>query len=383
MLPFLSNHKLLLKMANALAVLFIFIFPIVTFFQLYPFQQSLADILNASNDDWCLYINTALDIKHNGLLIHNVKGDYDYPNGFFYSYFVAFCFSLFGENPAPVYILQSALLGCTIALVYNSFKTKMSPLSGLLLIVTLIVFAFLDVHNYYTFRLLSENLVIFTLVLFFYFLFKGLENSKRKPILVSAVFLGLSILTRPNLFPVGIVLAIVLCFLSFKGKITFPNLILFLVLASAVISLLALRNKLVSGHFTFFPVNSFGFFQSYFLHPNILFEDMYKKFMFCIGFLQVLYPSYHFRPHWVVMWLAYLIYWVIKLKQKEKFEVWEIISHLFILTYFGLLVFVIDTKLIVVYGFRYIIPALFFVLPFVFIGFDKLQNKLQKNSTED
>jgi hypothetical protein len=375
MLQHLTHFNATRKPADVLALSFIFIFPLIAFFQLYPFHQSLKEILGASNDDWCMYIKTALDIKHNGLLIQGVTGDYDYPNGFFYSYFVAFCFTLFGESPAPVYIFQSALLGATIAFVYVTYRNKMSPLSALLFIVTLIFFAFLDVHKYYSFRFLSENLVIFTLAVFFYYLFKGIDTKKTKCIVVSAIFLGISILTRPNLFPVGIVLFLALCFFSWRGRLSVSQLFQFFFIVCSLISLLALRNKLVSGNWTFFPINSFGYFQLYFSNPNLAFEHIYKKLLFCTGFLPFLYPAFQFRPHWILMWMVYLIYLIVRLKQREKFEVFEIISHLFIFTYFGLLVFVIDAKLLTIYGFRYVIPAIFIVLPFVFFAFDIFKNR--------
>lgn len=375
MLQQLNNIKSLRKAADILAGAFVFIFPLITFIQLYPFHQSLQDILLASDDDWCLYITTALDIKHHGLLISSVQGDYDYPNGFFYSYFVAFCFTLFGESPAPVYIVQAFLLGATIALVYNTFKSKMSALAGLLFISTLIVFAFLDVHKYYTFRFLSENLVIFTLALFFYFLKKGLEKMKTEHFGFSAIFLGLSTLTRPNLFPVALVFFLALCFLAWRGKIQYRSLIIFYIMASGVICLLALRNILVSGHLTFFPVSSLGFFRSYLFHPIMTLELVFKKLLFCTGFLPVLDPSYNFRPHWILMWIAYLYYLLTKLKVKGKLTSFEIITHLFIFSYFGLLIFVIQAELLTIYGFRYVFPGVFIVLPYVFLEFDFFRDK--------
>ena len=365
------------KIGNILSYSIIFIFAIIAIVRLYPFNLTLTEILSGAYDDWCMYINTALDIKHNGLLISEAKGDYDYPNGFFYSYFIGLCFVIFGENPIPVYILQSCLLGITVAIVFWTYRDKMKLKTSIYFIITLFVFALLDVNKYYSFRFLSENLVIFTIALFFYCFIKGIENKKTGLLLSSALFLGLSILTRPNLFPVGVIIFMAICFWTYKGKIKFSNLFWFLILLFSSVSLLALRNKLVSGNFTFFPVNSFAFFKAFFFNPDAMLEHIFKKFLFCVGYLPAIVPEFNWRPHWTLMWIIYFAYLFFRFKEKRKFEIWESVSHIFIFTYFGILVFVIDMNLLTVYGFRYIIPANFVVLVFVFLGLEKIFEIIQ------
>jgi len=360
------------KLGNILAYSFIFIFAGIALIRLYPFDLSLTEILSGAYDDWCMYINTALDIKRNGLLISSAKGDYDYPNGFFYNYFVAFCFLIFGENPVPVYILQSCLLGITIAIVFWTYRDKMNPKTSILFIVMLFIFALLDVNKYYTFRFLSENLVLFTLAMFFYCFIKGIENKKYGLLISSALFLGLSVLTRPNLFPIAILILLAICFWSIKGKIKFTSALFFLLILFSSISLLAFRNKLVSGNWTFFPVNSFTFFKEFFFHPDNMLVHMFKKFLFCVGYLPAIVATFHWRVHWTIMWILYFTYLFLRFKEKRKFEIWESVSHLFIFAYLGSLVFVIDINLLTVYGFRYVLPLNFMVLVFAFLELERI-----------
>lgn len=315
-----------------------------------------------------MYAQTALDIHQNGISIPSVKGLYDYPNGFLYNYFLALCFTLFGESTIPVYILQSCLLGLSIFVSYRTFRDQMKPITGFLFLIFFFIFGLLDMNKYYSFRFLSENLVILLLALFFNQIKKAFETGFSIHFILSGVLFGSSLLTRPNLLPIAIVIAIALLIFTLQKKISKRNVLFFLLGLVTGTSLLAIRNQYVSGNFTFLPVNSFNFFEIYFYHPDLLIENILHKAMFTMGYLSSINPVFHWRPHWTILWILYFVYLIGKFRKKEQVKAEELIMHLFIFSYAGLMIFVIDTNLIGCYGFRYIIPLIFTTLPFAVLS---------------
>lgn len=150
------------RTGDIIAISIIFIFAIFAVIRLYPFENTLTAILNGPTDDWNLYARTALDIRQNGILIPSIQGDYVFPNSFLYNYFLALCFLIFGENTIPVFIIQSILLGLSIALIYWTFRSKMHSLTGILFLITLFFFALLDVSKHYSSRFLRNNITLKT-----------------------------------------------------------------------------------------------------------------------------------------------------------------------------------------------------------------------------
>src|SRR6185436_2589668 len=143
--------------------------------------------------------------------------------GFFYNYFVAFCFTIFGTNPSNVYLIQSILLGLSVAFTYFIFRDLLKPLTGWIFLFLLIAFAFLDVYKYYNFKLLSENFAIFTITLFFFF-FKKLLISKTYMLqFLLGLFLGASVLTRPNILPFSLILIALIAIQCLLNKKTILN----------------------------------------------------------------------------------------------------------------------------------------------------------------
>jgi len=360
------------RTGNILAIAIILAFGVLSLVRLYPFENSLKDIL-ISKDDWGNYARFALDIKHNGILIPSLHENYFAPAGFLYNYFIALCFFIFGENTVPVFIIQNLLLGFSVALIYWGFCNKMKPLTGLAFLLTLFFFALFDVSKHYSFRLLSENLAIFTISIFFYCFIKGIEKNKLSLQISAAVFMGLSILTRPNIFLFGIVLIVIVTFYFLKQKKAgMLNLILFVFFLILITSFLAIRNHFVCGSWTFLPLKDFSFEEYFFKQHGFALGHYIKKTLFCFGFLSPLEPGYQWHPHWTIMWIGYFIYLFFRVKEKRKYEIWEVTSHLFILCYYFLLLLV-DVNL-GNYGYRFLIPATFIILPFSFIALDKLKN---------
>lgn len=359
------------KTGNILVVFIILYFFINSIIRLYPFNNYLSSIL-VSIDDWGRYARYAIDIKHNGILIPSIQGNYFTPAGFLYCYFVAGCFIIFGENTVPVIIIQNIILGLSIAFIYYTFRNKMKPLTSLLFLLTLFIFAIIDINKYYTFRLLSENLGIFTISVFFYCFIKGLEKNKLSLQLTASVFLGLSILIRPNIFLFALVLIVIVSFYFIKQKKgTILNLLLFILFLIISSSFLAIRNHFVCNSWTFLPTEGISFTESLFQMNGFSFSLIFKKILFCIGVLTPLEPDYIWRPHWIIMWIGYFIYIIIRLKESRKLEVWEITTHLYIICYYILLILIAPR--IGSYGFRLLVPAIFIVLPFSLMTFDKIK----------
>lgn len=387
------------------AILIIAIFFILSFLRTYPFE-SLQRVLTQTGDDWSLYARYALDIKHNSLLMPSVDGSYYFPAGYLYNYFLAFCFLVFGESIYPIYIMQHLMLGFSVAFVYWAFRDKMRNFTSLAFLCTLFFFAYKDVYKNYSSLLLSENLALFTVSLFFFCFIKGFEKDNFVLQLAAAVSMGLSIMSRPNIAVYGAMLIpIAALYYIKKGKPGFTKLPVFAAVLILSSSLLLIRNYSVCKKLNFLPTqaSSIKFIKMYnpippsvdlskvnanplytILHfnkdivgyaeyaaqqPFLFFEYYRKKILFCLGDLSTLSSGYGLRRHWVIMWIGYAIYLFLRIKDRRKFEMSELAVHLYIVCYYGSL---IVSGPINNYGFRMLIPAIFFVLPFAFMALDRL-----------
>ena len=143
---------ILKRYENILIVSVLVFFVVVALFRLYPFDNTLPQIVADKGNDWGTYANYALDIKNNGFLMPSVNGVYEKPASFFYCYFLAASFSVFGENNIPVYILQSLMLGFSVIFLWLTFRNKISNTASFLFLISLVLFASIDVSIYYTFR---------------------------------------------------------------------------------------------------------------------------------------------------------------------------------------------------------------------------------------
>ena len=383
-----------------LAVSVVLLFVLLAVIRLYPFENTLPKIIADSGNDWSKYAANALDIKHHGLLMPGIEGAYEKPASFFYSYFLVLCFFLFGENNVPVYLLQNLMLGLSIIFIWLSFRERMSKIVSLIFLFALVIVGLTDISIYYTFRFLGENLALFSLSVFFLLFTKGIEKNKQYALLIAALFLGVAVLTRPNIFLFAIALIALLLLYGFKTQKLKP-LLLFISVLVITSSFLAIRNYLVCNCIQFLPSQGILFnmiafhplpasvdvsqvhsysdaYLQYFLQEPVLFITHYlKKVLFCFGFLNAVEPSYHWFPHWTLMWLGYFTYLFLLLRNKTKTTLNEKAVHLFIFTYYASLVVVGQVEN---YGFRMLIPGNFFVLSFAFIALDKLIPLLKKNT---
>jgi hypothetical protein len=104
--------------------------------------------------------------------------------------------------------------------------------------------------------------------------------------------------------------------------------------------------------------------------PCHLLGFYFKKVLFCLGYLRVLTSAYGLRLRWVIMWIGYFAYLFLRLRERGRWEMWEVAVHLYILCYYGSLIM---TTYIHNYGFRMLVPGLFFVLVFAFMALDRLR----------
>jgi hypothetical protein len=292
------------------------------------------------------------------------------------------------------------MLGLSIVFIWLSFRERMSRMISLGFLFSLIVFGLTDVSIYYTFRFLGENLALFSLSVFFLLFSRAMEKDKLPELLFSALFLGIAVLTRPNIFLFAIALIALLLLYGFKTHKAKP-LLLFISVLIITASFIGIRNYLVChciqlmpsqgmlfNMIAFHPVPAsvdvsqthtyFDTYIQYILQEPVLFITHYvKKVLFCFGFLSAVEPSYHWFPHWTLMWLGYFAYLFLLIRSKTKTTLNEKAVHLFIFTYFTSLVVVGQVEN---YGFRMLIPGNFFVLAFAFIALDKLMPLLKNKS---
>jgi 4-amino-4-deoxy-L-arabinose transferase-like glycosyltransferase len=338
-------------------------------------EKSFDEMAVDFHNDWDYYAKHAKDINETGVLMPSVESNYVIPAGFFYNYFLAACIFVFGTNVGAIYFLQSLLLALAIIFVYYFFEDELQANEKPFFILGLFVFACLDVYKYYTFLLLSENLAIVTIPAFLLCFKRGIQQQKTLYFLLAGLLLGVSALTRPTLFPFCIFLVISLPFVLKSKQIKSNNVFGFLILAVGTILLLPLRNYLVTGTIALLPVN--GSFSDYMNIANPLsFSETpmdflgyyFKKVLFCLGFLPILEPLFQYRPHWMLMWLGYVFYLIYFFKRKSEFKLWNFYTHVLILIFYSVVILVAPIQS---YGFRMIVPVLFLVYGFAFIGLSR------------
>jgi hypothetical protein len=349
----------------------VMVFPLMMINHLSVYHYSIDNLLNGV-DDWNYYARYSIDIYKNGLSIPSLKSNYIAPAGFLYNYFLASIFYLFGPNLDFVFLIHSLLLSLTVYFTYRTFADGFGNIKKIIFLSALMLFAYYDVFEKYTFLLLSENLAIFLITIFFYFFKKAIDKESLKSLCLAAFFLGISVLTRPNIFPFTIMLLVLLLLVQIKNKISSKNVIFFCVLFLIVLTPLFIRNYWVTGSIKFLPTKG-DFFdylvREYSNHSTsgiISFLLIYiKKVLYIFGFLSVLDPIYKFRLHWFIIWFMYIVYLYnyIIFKIKNDFILWEIVMNIYVASFYAILILLTQIQ---VYGFRFILPGLFILIGLAF-----------------
>lgn len=333
----------------------------------YPFNDDVNPTISAGND-WLTYKANALSILRDGLSMPRVAGSYARPGGFLYNYFVAGVFALTSVNSKHVYLAQTVLLGLSVGLMTLAFKAYLNQLTPIYFLLLAVPYS-LEVFFVYTFRLLSENLVIFLLALF---CFCGLAAFRKRSValaVVTGVIAGLCALCRPNLILLPFSTAL-LFLLYVKGKVRILVAAVFLAASILTFGLLPLRNYVVTKQASLSALTYTGDWEK----PDVDFSapltagkltraavtslGFYgRRVLFCFGlttFRQFDLSPYWLRPHWIIMWAgAFLFCWQ-RLKQRRP-EFWEAFAMTFVLFYLTPLIAVAQIHN---YGVRMIVPVL-------------------------
>lgn len=348
-------------------------FLLLSYFRLIPFSQSNPGVSNEI-DDWFRYWNNANDIVSNGFFIPSQKGEYYGPGSFLYNYFLAFCILIFGKNVSIIYLIQSVLLSSSIVLIYQSFKSKLSNLSGLCLLFTLSVFGYLDVFKHYSFKLLSENLAIPLVALFVFFITVFFHHKRLIHLYLAGFFLVLTILTRLTILPFAFVFILLIYSYIYKiNSIPIKKIVPLLLIVLLGISLIAIRNYFVCGKWTFLPTE--GMSDAYGQSGEFSFFNFAKKTLYSFGYLPILNDNYQIRPHWLLLWAGYFVYIIQKFKSIKKIPFDELIFNAFIVVFYGLnIIFVTVTS----YGFRAYLPVIFLLIALTYIEIDRLYFRIKK-----
>ena len=361
------------KIGNYFAFAIVGFILVATIIRLYPFTETTPGISNGI-DDWFRYWENAQVISKKGLLLPS-QSVYFGPGSFLYNYFLALCFLFFGENLVPIYFIHSILLAFSILMIYYAFRKELGGLTSILLLITLFSFALLDTYKCYTFRLLSENLAIFTLSAFVYFVKLGFDSNRVKFQFLATFVLILSVLIRPTFFPIAFVYTFFLVSYYFKNPLSKRrNLLGMFLLLFSGISLLGLRNYIVSGTWIFLPSEGSSDSLKQFLALD--FTIIYKKVLFAFGLLSFLNPDYYPRPHWFLLWFLYLNYLLNRVKNWKTIPYSEIIFNSFIVSFYLLTILFLTVDS---YGFRAFLPVQFILIGVSFISVDKLILKTRVN----
>lgn len=332
---------------------------LISAWRAYPFSDDVT-LANSAGDDWLIYKQNAVDILHRGLSMPSVQDSYSVPAGFLYNYFVAAVFAATGENSKHVYLVQAALLALSVGLTSLAFKPFLSDVGRAAYFWLLAFTLFLDIYLTYTFRLLSENLVIFLLSVFYLMLLRGQAARSALLVACAGAVLGLCALTRPNLALVAPAAVILLLLRPRRPKCA----LLFLIAFVAVFSLLPLRNYVAAGQFSVPIFISQGHWQTPavaggFGEKALTVVVFYaRRILFCSGFTLLELPWYWLRPHWPFIWAGAFDFAMRALK-KRRLEFWESFALSFIPVY---LVPVIALAQISNYGVRMIAPVIPVVL---------------------
>ena len=377
-------HATTRRIIFSTVVLLLILLPIGVY-RAYPFIDDVT-AANSFEDDWLLYKLYALSILHDGLTMPVKSGDYYAPSGFIYNYFVAAVFALTGENSTHVYIAQTILLALSVGLMALAFKPYLPPKTLIFYFWALACFLFVDLFLNYTFRLLSENLTLFLLPLFYWTLLRAFERRSVFLVACAGAFLGLCTLSRPNLVLVA-PLTIVLLFLRLpSGRTKFC--MLFLLGFSILFSLLPLRNYAVTKQFSVPVFSQRKHWQpppitsTEHLTPLSLVSDARnvavfyaRRVLFCMGLTFMESSLYRPRPHWLIMWAGLCLYlW--RALRRRGLQFWELFTIGFILTY---LVPVIALAQISNYGIRMVLPVIPMALLLAVCG---LTSKLFRSTEE-
>jgi hypothetical protein len=312
-------------------------------------------------DDWIYYESMARDIAAGDLLGGRER---IFSSSFIYPYWVGGLHVLFGDPLWPVYFAQYLGLGLACVALGRLGKALWGERLGVGVLVAAAALGALDVSRWYPIRLLSENLALVVVPV----MFLGLHACVTRPGVgtgaVAGALLAGAVLTRFNLLPFA---ALAVAYLVWRRpERGAPGATVALVAGFVLVyGLMPLREHLASGVWAFLPESSLNTFVS---QPGSLGEQwrvswtapvtrvILPNLAFMLGYPKLYAAAYSLRPHWAVLWLAYLA-WLWKRRALSPGPTMTLV-HLYVVLYAGVMV---ANAYIGGYGYRYLLP-LFFVL---------------------
>jgi hypothetical protein len=309
----------------------------------YPFADDV-QVPARFPDDWHTYKQLALSVIHDGLSMPALAASFGgIPHGFLYIYFLALVFTVAGVNATYVYIVQSFALGASISLMYLVVRDRVSEVGGVLFAATLTALMYLDVFRHLTFKLLSENLYFLLCPLLLLFLFRSVEGiaSARRDGFIAGALLGSVVLTRPSfILSAAMLIAAAGMYAFVTGRSSWPPILLLLG-TGLVMSLVAWRDYAATGRASIDIVaDTSDWLRLWQLPPAAAATTLIKRALFVFGYTDVIKPEYRLRLQWMIVWLLWAIYPLVKLRRRESVELWEALLYLYAACYIGPVVLV-------------------------------------------
>lgn len=349
--PFLDTRAARVAVFCVLAVAMVFAFH-SNVQALFP----LGNDVSTSGDDWWSYHRYAVSVLNGGLSMPAVQGPYTRPGGFGYVYFVAAVYAVAGIRSQAVYLIQAFLLALSVLGFVYAFRRRLAPFYLLIYGLLVIVFVYLDHFRFYTFRLLSENLLIFLLAPLFLACERLLTGGSRLAAAATGLLAGACFLVRPNTLLLAPAWALLLLYrkrdrrAAVNGAIVIAGLVL-------MAGLLLWRDYAATSAFDLHVLTT----RQDWMHPSSLadaFPFYGRRVLYVLGYLHALIPEFGFFWYWYAAWggVLLLLGWSLRKRQVDDLDLAALI---FLVAYYGPLIAVAD---ITNYGIRMLTPAMPVVL---------------------
>lgn len=176
----------------------------------------------------------------------NLLGNSIYHQSPLYPYLLSVFVSLFGENPAPVYLFQAILSVLTSVTVY-SIGLRISG-SRIAALISGLMYALYGMQVFYATKVLSECVTAFIVVMTIRLL---LSRRMLYSVVISGLFTGLLILVKPH-FLMAVPFLIIYKLAEYKRyglQKTIINCLFYLAVLSLVVSVVTIRNYYVCREF--------------------------------------------------------------------------------------------------------------------------------------
>ena len=317
--------------------------------------QALFPLVNdvvPSGDDWWSYHRFAVSVLDGGMSMPAVQGSYTRPGGFGYVYFVAAVYKFFGVRSGAVYLIQTFLLALSVLGFVHAFRRRLTPFYLLAYGLLAIVFAYLDHFRFYTFQLLSENLLIFLLAPLFIAFERLLSSGSRLAAAAAGLLAGACFLVRPNTLFVAPAWALLLLYRK-RDRRTITNGVILIAAAVVMAGLILWRDYAATATLDLRVLTT----RQDWLHPLSV-SDAFPfygwRILYVLGYLHGLIPEFGSFWRWYAAWAGVLLLvgWCLRNRHIDDLDLAALV---FLAVYYGPLIAVAD---ITNYGIRMLTPGM-------------------------